>query len=248
MSQLFGWDLLYGSVEKDVKCNQDVLVCLTHLVLISNGFKCIGLGDSKNFDGTEPQSEALPKGWHEDYALRYVYQGKLYNLKGTKMDDGVVINLIRVDERNVAMLQLNTRMVVSRTGLLAAMVPEHAKIVDTIKKQLVDKVVTSTRTADGSSQTTSNQNQPQRGIGPIAPLCNPIRDTHPVHVGIPDPLGVGSNDLHPLGPGPLRGKCTAQCGKDVLNDFRKAICRLLHIFSLVGYVSLPQLLIKYALK
>jgi len=43
-SGLFGWDLLYGSVQKDIKNNQDILVCLTHLVLVSNGFKCIGLG------------------------------------------------------------------------------------------------------------------------------------------------------------------------------------------------------------
>lgn len=113
---LFGWDLLYKSVEEDVKNNQDILVCLAHLVLVTNGFKCIGLGESKTLDGSESKSESLPKNWNEDYAIRYVYQGKLYNFKATPMDDGVMINLVRVDERSVSLVQLNTRSVAKNSG------------------------------------------------------------------------------------------------------------------------------------
>lgn len=52
---IFGWDLLYRTVEQDIKNNQDILLALTHFVLVSNGFKCIGLGESKVFDGNEPK-------------------------------------------------------------------------------------------------------------------------------------------------------------------------------------------------
>lgn len=115
-TNLFGWDLLYKSVEKDIKTNQDILICLSHLVLVSNGFKCIGLGESKTLDGTENKSEALPDNWNKSYAIRYVYQGKLYNFKATLLDDGVMINLIRIDERSVSLVQLNTRSVAQKSG------------------------------------------------------------------------------------------------------------------------------------
>uniref|UniRef100_A0AAR5Q777 Proteasome inhibitor PI31 subunit n=1 Tax=Dendroctonus ponderosae TaxID=77166 RepID=A0AAR5Q777_DENPD len=152
-SSLFGWDLLYGSVAKDIKNNADILVCLTHLALVSNGFKCIGLGESKNIDGSESKSESLPKGWNTEYAIRYVYQGKLYNLKATALDDGIIINLVRVDERTVSLVQLNSRQVSERTGTLDEMIPDNRKIVEQIKKELIDKVVISVKKRDSSCQT-----------------------------------------------------------------------------------------------
>lgn len=113
---LFGWDLLYSSVQNDIKDNQDILVCLTHLALVSNGFKCIGLGESKTLDGSETKSEALPPKWNDNYAIRYVHQGRLYNFKATPMGDAVMLNLVRVDEKLVSLLQLNTRSVSQRQG------------------------------------------------------------------------------------------------------------------------------------
>ncbi|KAJ8922693.1 hypothetical protein NQ315_007726 [Exocentrus adspersus] len=204
-TSLFGWDLLYSSVESDVKNNQDILVCLAHLVLVSNGFKCIGLGESKNIDGTESKSEALPKGWNENYAIRYVYQGRLYNFKATSLDDGVMLNLIRADERTVSLLQLNTRSVAQRTGTLDEMIPDNKNIVDLIKKQLIDKVVVSKKSREVSSQTDQEPawNHP-RGSIPVPPM-RPINPR-----GSFDPLGVppnyGRSDLDPFGGGvdPLR--------------------------------------------
>lgn len=207
---LFGWDLLYGSVERDIKNNQDVLVSFVHLVLVSNGFKCIGLGDSKNVDGTETKTESLPSGWNENYAIRYLYQGRLYNLRATNMDDAVMINLIRVDERTVSTVQLNTRSVAQRSGSLDEMIPENTALVDTIKKQLIDKVVASSKTKESASQTapevppsihSADEPQPLRRFLP--PYERPR---------IPDPLGlggraggVGSYDLDPFaGVNPLR--------------------------------------------
>lgn len=164
MSQsLFGWDLLYRSVERDIKSDQDVLVCLTHLVLISNGFRCIGLGESKILDGSESKSESLPTGWNDAYAIRYVYQGRLYNFKVTILEDGVMMNLIRVDERTTSMLQLNSRSVARRTGSLEEMIPDGENIAEQVKTQLIDKVVISKKSKDTSSQTESVSYQDDRG-------------------------------------------------------------------------------------
>lgn len=210
-SGFFGWDLLYSSVEKDVKTNQDVLVCFVHFALVSNGFKCIGLGESKTVDGTETQTESLPKGWNENYAIRYLYQGRLYNLRATSMDDAIMINLIRVDERTVSMVQLNTRAVAQRTGSLDQMIPDNQAIFQTIKSQLIDKVVVSTKSKETSSQTTPEQpssrpgrSEPQPDIL-IPSFSNPINPRF-------DPMRVGRDDLDPFGFDPLRSGPMAQPG------------------------------------
>lgn len=197
-SNLFGWDLLFNSVREDIKSNQDVLVCLTHLVLISNGFKCIGLGDCKNIDGTEVKSEVLPKGWNDGYAIRYVYQGRLYNLRGTNMDDAIMINLIRVQERSVSMVQLNNRAVTQLVGSLEQMIPNSEELVQTIKKQLIDKITVSHKYKDGTSQTT-NETTTRSSI-PNSPSA-PLLDSFPSRINTDrnNPLNVGRSDLDPLG-------------------------------------------------
>lgn len=207
---LFGWDLLYGNVEKDVRNNQDVLVCFVHLVLVSNGFKCIGLGDSKNVDGTETKTESLPNGWNENYAIRYLYQGRLYNLRATSMDDAVMINLIRVDERTVSTVQLNTRSVAQRSGSLDDMIPDNAALVETIKSQLIDKVVASSKTKETSCQTVpevpSSVHSAEEPVAPRRfppPFYDPLPRVDPLAVG--GRGGVGAYDLDPFaGVNPLR--------------------------------------------
>lgn len=208
---LYGWDLLYASVEKDIKNNQDVLVCFVHLVLVSNGFKCIGLGDSKNVDGTETKTESLPNGWNENYTIRYLYQGRLYNLRATSMDDAVMINLIRVDERTVSTVQLNTRSVAQRNGSLDEMLPENSALIDTIKKQLIDKVIASSKTKESSSQTVpeaprsihSADEPPQPPSR--RPYFDPLARPDPFGIGGGGVGGVGSRDLDPFaGVNPLR--------------------------------------------
>lgn len=200
-SALFGWELLYASVEKDIKNNQDILVCFVHLALVSNGFKCIGLGESKNVDGTETKTEALPKGWNDNYAIRYMYQGRLYNLRATSMDDAIMVNLIRVDERTVSMIQLNTRAVAQRTGSLDQMIPDNQSILENIRKQLIDKVVISSKSKETSSQTSPEQSSTAT---PRQPLSDPDSDLrippriNPVGPGY-DPFRVGQDDLNPFG-------------------------------------------------
>ncbi|XP_060530873.1 proteasome inhibitor PI31 subunit-like [Cylas formicarius] len=203
-SGIFGWDLLYSALKNDIQNNQDILVCFTHLVLVSNGFKCIGLGESKNIDGTESKSETLPKGWNDDYSIRYVYQGRLYNLKATSLDDAVMINLVRVDERTVGLVHLNVRAVAQKTGTLDEMIPDNKSILEQIKTQLIDKVVLSEKQKDTSSQTETQQ--PQQGTSrnrSTEPegLSQPIAQY--IQPPLADPFDYGRSDLNPFGINPL---------------------------------------------
>lgn len=198
-SSLFGWDLLIKSVESEIKSNEDILVCFAHLVLVSNGFKCIGLGESKTLDGSEPQTETLPQGWSEIYSIRYVHQGRLYILKATKVDTDLMLNLIRIDERTTSLVQLNSSLVASRTGSLAQMLPKHQELAQQLKTDLIDKIVASKNSKDSSSQTPP--------VPVAVPSPSPFPHPSPLMVDPPvprvGPVGVGEIDLNPFGRNPL---------------------------------------------
>lgn len=205
----FGWDLLSNSIKNDIRNNQDLLMGLVHYTLVSNGFKCIGLGESKVVTGDEPKSEVLPEGWTDNYAIRYIFQGVLYNLKGTNLDDGIMVNLIRTDERNVSFVQLNTRAVMKRSGSLGEMIPDYLSMIEVIKKQLIDKVIVSKKSRDGSTQTnpTSTPQRWQQSITSNSPSNSnnalyENRDYRESFGQFMDP--VGRNDLDPFGVDPLR--------------------------------------------
>lgn len=197
---LFGWDLLIKSVESEVKSNEDILLCFTHLLLISNGFQCIGLGDSKIIDGSETKTEALPMGWSDSYAIRYIYNGRLYNLKASKTDAGLTINLIRIDERSVSLVLLNTNSVSSRKGSLAQMIPNHEELANQIKTELINKVVTSQSIRDSASQTESSA-AASSVEGPRSSLL--IGGPRPGSWQATPESRVGEMDLHPFGRHPF---------------------------------------------
>lgn len=100
-----------------------------------------------------------------------MYQGRLYNLKATNLDDGIIINLVRVDERTVGLIQLNVRQVVEKSGTLDEMIPDNKAIVEQIKKELIDKVVISTKSKSASSQT-----EPTTSDTPRTSVPPPFRD------------------------------------------------------------------------
>lgn len=44
-NNMFGWDLTYKLIEKEIKSESDVLIGVVHWCLISKGFRCVGIGD-----------------------------------------------------------------------------------------------------------------------------------------------------------------------------------------------------------
>jgi hypothetical protein len=47
---LIGWDLLFKTIEKEVKKPADILLAIVHLNLIQNSFHNIGIGDDVSLD------------------------------------------------------------------------------------------------------------------------------------------------------------------------------------------------------
>lgn len=45
---MFGWDLTFRTVEKDIKRKSDILVAFIHWNLMKRGFRSIGVGDEVN--------------------------------------------------------------------------------------------------------------------------------------------------------------------------------------------------------
>lgn len=46
---LFGWDLTFKTVEKDIKRKSDVLIAFIHWNLARRGFRSIGVGDEVQY-------------------------------------------------------------------------------------------------------------------------------------------------------------------------------------------------------
>lgn len=42
---LFGWDLTFKTVERDIKRKSDIIIAFTHWNMIKRGFRSIGIGD-----------------------------------------------------------------------------------------------------------------------------------------------------------------------------------------------------------
>lgn len=203
MSVPFGWDLLYKSVKEDINADTDILICFTHLLLISNGFKCVGIGESKNLDGIEEESESLPKGWNDNYALRYMHRGKLFTLKGTKRGHAVTINLINVADRKGTFIDLNTDVIKQRSDSLPSMIPEYTQLFETIKSKLINGVLKTNKSKDIACQTTPQTPDCRRDsagrsdvLPPMSPLLEP---THQPRLQFVDPMNVGRSDLDPFG-------------------------------------------------
>ncbi|XP_015524771.1 proteasome inhibitor PI31 subunit isoform X1 [Neodiprion lecontei] len=209
-SNIFGFELLYKSVENQINKKDDVLITLVHWYFVRTGFRCIGTGDTKTFNPNEVGSELLPNGWNQNpnYALRYVKEGKLYILLGTKSDADLILNLMRIEDHSVSNIQFLVDTTVSALkGPLQTLMPSFQSVINTIRTDLVDPVYTGNARETSTQTSTGNVNS-TRDI-PRRPNRS---DYDPLRVGPPqrpnpdlpnwnpmaDPRGVGRSDLDPF--------------------------------------------------
>ncbi|XP_015600904.1 proteasome inhibitor PI31 subunit [Cephus cinctus] len=208
----FGFELLYKVSENQISKKEDVIILLAHWFFIKNGFRCIGFGDSKTLDQSDQGSELLPEEWskHSNYALRYVKEGKLYILLGTKSDEDLLLNLMRIEDHKVSNVQFPIGTTVNNLhGTLESLLPNYQAILDTLRKDLVEPVYT-TPARETSTQTTEVRGHSEREIpGHPIDYDDPLRVGPPRHPGsstqpwIPyaDPSRVGRSDLDPFSEG-----------------------------------------------
>lgn len=200
----FGFELLQRISGEVIDKKEDVLVLFVHWYFVKNGFKCLGLGDSKVIEATEVGSELLPTGWNQgpNYTLRYVKEGKLYILMAIKSEGDLLLNLLRIEDHSVSNVQFPIDTVGELRGPLERLIPSYENVLTVLKRDFVEPVYSgsgrevSTQTVQPEAPRRVEDDDPLR-VGP------PRRPVNPVVPGLPrgDPFSIGRDDLNPFGQG-----------------------------------------------
>lgn len=205
---LFGWDLTFKSVERDLKRKSDILIAFIHWNLMKRGFRSIGIGDERTLTGEEEKNELLPTGWNDKdtYTIRYILDDKLYILHGLNTDGNLIINLMRSEDLAVSNIAFNVDDTVKEmSGPIAKLIPNHKDLIYNVKRDLIDTITTrptaSTETQTATSGNTSRipADDPLR-VGPRPlPSAQPdipdAWDLPPAHI-----RNIGRSDLDPFAP------------------------------------------------
>ncbi|XP_034951896.1 proteasome inhibitor PI31 subunit [Chelonus insularis] len=197
----FGFELLNKLVDDQLQKKEDVIILFVHWFLIKNGFKCIGLGDSKTFEQNEEGSEILPEGWSQQnhYALRYLKNGELYIFLGRRSDNNLLLNFLPTNstDNEVSNVKFPIETTVNSThGPLSTLIPTYQDVINKISKELIEPVCpeftkeTSTQTLAETSQNPQELNRDHLQIGPQRLPQRPL---------IGNVYGVGRRDLDPFG-------------------------------------------------
>lgn len=203
-NDLFGFELILKTVEKDVKTKSDIIVILVHWFLTKNSnFRAIGTGDDRTISDADIKSELLPEEWNdspEKYTIRYKLNNELFIFIATNSENIFIMNLLNTANNKVSNIALNPDdLVKSLKGTLQEMVPNYSEIISRIKKELIEPIV------DGTSKETTTQTDTEKKdrndlkVSPTLagnPLYypNPSFDRNPLR-------DIGRGDLLPGGIG-----------------------------------------------
>ncbi|CAH2241098.1 proteasome inhibitor PI31 subunit [Pararge aegeria] len=206
---LFGWDLTFKTVEKDIKQKSDVVIAFIHWNLTKRGFRNVGIGDEHTLTGDESRSELLPAGWNdgENYTLRYVFEEKLYILHGLNTDGNLIVNLMRSVDLAVSNIAVKIEETVNKTsGSIDQLLPGHKEFMHNIKRDLIETII------DRPTSTAQTQTVPNTSNSYRNPNDDPLRVTpRPMPGVVPenpnlwdlppsDLRNVGRSDLDPFAP------------------------------------------------
>ncbi|CAH0405194.1 unnamed protein product [Chilo suppressalis] len=205
---LFGWDLTFRTVERDIKRKSDVIVAFIHWNLTKRGFRSIGIGDERTLSGDEEKSELLPTGWNdkENYTLRYVLEEKLYILHGLNTDGNLIVNLMRSEDLAVSNIAVKLEDSVKETsGTIDKMMPNHKELMFNIKRDLIDTITERSTTTAETQTARSNSSNRRPSDDPLRIPPRPLPGLHPDTPDLWDlpPAGmpnIGRSDLDPFAP------------------------------------------------
>ncbi|RVE51136.1 hypothetical protein evm_004279 [Chilo suppressalis] len=177
---LFGWDLTFRTVERDIKRKSDVIVAFIHWNLTKRGFRSIGIGDERTLSGDEEKSELLPTGWNdkENYTLRYVLEEKLYILHGLNTDGNLIVNLMRSEDLAVSNIAVKLEDSVKETsGTIDKMMPNHKELMFNIKRDLIDTITERSTTTAETQTARSDQALSQQAGAPLPTRLRTLKNT-----------------------------------------------------------------------
>ncbi|KAG9430774.1 proteasome inhibitor PI31 subunit isoform X1 [Apis mellifera carnica] len=202
-NNIFGFELFQEIYNKQITKKEDLLILFIHWYLIKQGFRCIGIGDSKVFEPSEKGSQLLPEGWNmqPSYTLRYINNGKLFIFHGIKSDEDLLVNLLKIHDQKVSTIQFPINQTINDLhGTLEVIIPSYQNIINIIQTDIIDTLIPS-NTTENSTQTIYNtpgddslRGDPLRVLPQSSFASSQWRPAA-------DPTNIGAADLNPLGRG-----------------------------------------------
>jgi len=212
-----GLEVLFHATKSSINTPSDALVCCLHWKIISNGFKCIGLGEDPPENASK--SEMLPEGWSGDstlYTLLYMPNDaeKAHLLKIIAIDGTLLVHFMRLSDEKTGTTNLRVADFANEdlTSFNSAL-KNTENLQEKFQKEVIDELNLKPKTSSSSQNQRSDDSL---RAGPSrqgrVPQYRPD-DDDPLRVGPPrrggnpygmpsrDPFAVGRGDLDPLAGG-----------------------------------------------
>ncbi|XP_050052685.1 proteasome inhibitor PI31 subunit-like isoform X2 [Dermacentor andersoni] len=114
----FALELLFKSCNESLQSKEDALIVLAHYLLVRNGKRCAGIGETWDGNAQHSTTELLPPGWNENqgsYTIRYIsaQNNERYLLKAVRADNSLLICVLNIKEDKTASTSLNVGKYVS---------------------------------------------------------------------------------------------------------------------------------------
>ncbi|KAK7450089.1 hypothetical protein BaRGS_00039979 [Batillaria attramentaria] len=205
-----GFELLFSSIQPQLRSPQDAVVSAVHWGVISAGFKCIGAGENPpRGQGTE----TLPNGWNSGdiYDLHYEESKthRAYTLKIIPVDGSLMIHFQKENSENVSTLDIQVRdYATDNFTSVSSALPGLDRLNVQIHDSLMKPATGGQRQGGDNSPASSSSSPPSqqkdkkssllveegRGIPQPNPF-QPVWGGSPTHI---NPFSVGRSDLDPL--------------------------------------------------
>ncbi|KAL8563274.1 hypothetical protein ACOMHN_058772 [Nucella lapillus] len=217
-----GFELLFSSVQPQLRSSQDAVVSAIHWAVVSAGFKLTGVGE--NPSGEKQCTEVLLHGWNDAEIYVFHYQSasqptQHYLLKALPVDDSLLLHFQKEDDENVTTLELPVKEFASDDlSSVTTVFRNMDRLNSTVRKSLVDPAMgsnSSTAGTDnpGSTSSAGETKEKKKRDKKKSPLM--VEEHRPQHQPRPmqpawyreegggggfgmDPFSVGRSDLDPL--------------------------------------------------
>ncbi len=208
MSQYFGFESLFKSVQPVLKEKHEVIVVLVHWFLVREGFQCLGVGTERDLLPSDLPSELLPEGWNNNTQTYYMRYWNPVSKKILVLDVTIAspkevhINIVGDPETVVDGIALDFDLYLGDYDLsqttkvkIPQIMPRVDEVIHNLQKHFEVLVPKESVDIDQPRPSAQKPETPR----PRTPL------TEPSYSFIPRPInpfnGVGRGDLDPFGIG-----------------------------------------------
>ncbi|GAV04263.1 hypothetical protein RvY_14571 [Ramazzottius varieornatus] len=221
-----GMDVFWASVKPQIQNRHETALAITHWIIISNGYHCIGQEKEipSNENETRTGSELLPEKWNDRsegfYSLLYTYPKepkKMFLLKlvpGASITDASIFGQLQIPKEDVVTFELNSNTFIPddwQSSSSPRSFPEFKALADFVQKEIISKLKTSVGSAGSTGSDSRKLPSAPSGFVPLQPPSQrpipfmpdpmagpPLREFVPPSATT-NPFALGSRDLDPFG-------------------------------------------------